>query len=78
MQQLEIDEAKTRLSELARKAVSGESFVIADAGMPLAKIVKYEESGNSKRATLFGCMRDQGYVAKDLDEARQQPCADIG
>jgi antitoxin (DNA-binding transcriptional repressor) of toxin-antitoxin stability system len=67
MQQLEIDEAKTRLSELARKAAGGESFVIADSGKPLAKIVGYERNGTSKRSELFGCMRDKGYVAKDLD-----------
>jgi antitoxin (DNA-binding transcriptional repressor) of toxin-antitoxin stability system len=67
MQQLEIDEAKTRLPELANKAACGESFVIAAAGKPLAKIVRYEENRTSKRAELFGCMRGQGYVAKDLD-----------
>ena len=67
MQQLEIDEAKKRLPELAHKAAGGESFVIADSGMPLAKIVGYGRNGTSKRSELFGCMRDQGYVAKDLD-----------
>ena len=67
MRQFEIDEAKTRLSELARKAAGGDSFVIADSGKPLAKIVGYEENATSKRAKLFGCMRDQGYVAKDFD-----------
>jgi len=67
MQQLEINEAKTRLPELARKAAGGESFVIADAGKPLAKIVGYEENRTSKRAKLFGCMRGQGHVVKDLD-----------
>ena len=67
MQQLEIDEAKTRLFELARKAAVGESFVIADDGKPLARIIGYEENGTSKRAKLFGCMRGQGQVAKDLD-----------
>jgi prevent-host-death family protein len=67
MLQLEINEAKTHLSELARKAADGESFVILDAGKPLAKIVGYEDNGISKRAKLFGCMQGQGYVAKDLD-----------
>ena len=67
MQQFEMDEAKTRLPELARKAANGESFVIADAGRPLAKIVGYDENEASKRAKLFGCMQGQGHVAKDLD-----------
>ena len=67
MQQLEINEAKTRISELVHKAAVGESFVIADEGKPLAKIIGYEENGTSKRAKFFGCMRGQGQVAKDLD-----------
>jgi len=67
MQQLEIDEAKTRLPELAHKAADGESFVIADSGKPIAKIVGYGRNETSKRSALFGCMRGQGYVAKDLD-----------
>ncbi|MCL2010697.1 MAG: type II toxin-antitoxin system prevent-host-death family antitoxin [Synergistaceae bacterium] len=67
MLQFEIDEAKVNLSELARKAAGGESFVIAEAGKPLAKIVGYEGKETSKRAKLFGCMQGQGFVAKDLD-----------
>ena len=67
MKQLEIDEAKARISELIRKAAVGESYVIADDGKPLARIIGYEENITSKRAKLFGCMRGQGQVAKDLD-----------
>ena len=67
MLQIEIDEAKTRLFELTRKAADGEPFIIADAGKPLVKVVGCEENGTSKRSKLFGCMRGQGYVAKELD-----------
>ena len=67
MLQIEIDEAKTRLSELTHKAAGGEPFIIADAGKPLAKVVGYEENATSKRSKLFGCMQGKGYVAKELD-----------
>ena len=67
MLQVEIDEAKTRLSELTHKAANGEPFIIADAGKPLAKVVGCEENGTSKRSKLFGCMQGKGYVSKELD-----------
>ena len=67
MLQIEINEAKTRLSELTRKAADGEPFIITDAGKPLAKVVRCEENGTSKRSKLFGCMRGQGYVSKEFD-----------
>ena len=67
MLQIEIDEAKTRLSELARKAADGEPFIIVDDGKPLVKVVGCEGNGTSKRSKLFGCMRGQGYVSKELD-----------
>jgi prevent-host-death family protein len=62
MIQIEIDEAKTRLLELARNAADGEPFVLSDEGRPVAKVVGY--NGASKR---LGCMKGHGYVAKDLD-----------
>jgi prevent-host-death family protein len=65
MLQIEIDEAKTRLSELARNAANGEPFILSDAGKPVAKVVGY--NGASRRRELFGCMKGLGYVAKDLD-----------
>jgi antitoxin (DNA-binding transcriptional repressor) of toxin-antitoxin stability system len=67
MIQVDIDEAKTRLSELAHRAADGESFIIADAGKPLVEVVRYAQNRTSNRKDLFGCMQGQGYVAKDLD-----------
>ena len=37
--QINIDDAKTRLSELVEQARQGETIVIAKAGTPLAKLV---------------------------------------
>jgi antitoxin (DNA-binding transcriptional repressor) of toxin-antitoxin stability system len=67
MLQIDIDEAKTRLSELAHLAAEGKSFVIVDAGKPLAQVVGCAQNRTSKRADLFACMRGHGNVAKDLD-----------
>ena len=67
MLQIEIDEVKVRIVELAHKAANGEPFIISDAGKPLAKVLGYEKNGASKRLKLFGCMRGQGHIAKELD-----------
>ena len=38
-----VQEAKTRLSELLRRAQSGEEILIARAGLPIAKLLSMEE-----------------------------------
>jgi len=42
MVQVNIHEAKTRLSALVEGVVRGESFVIAKAGKPMAMVIPYE------------------------------------
>jgi prevent-host-death family protein len=44
--QVNILEAKNRLSELVRTAAAGEEVIIANRGKPVAKLVKADEGAN--------------------------------
>jgi len=41
METVNIHEAKTHLSRLVERAARGESFIIAKAGKPLVKVVRW-------------------------------------
>ncbi len=64
MLQVNIHEAKTQLSKLLEKTAGGESFIIAKAGKPIAKVVPYEEP---KKRSILGCMRGLGTFDPNLD-----------
>jgi prevent-host-death family protein len=67
METLNIHEAKTHLSRLlARVVAKHESFLIARAGKPVAKVVPLDapESGNARR---LGFMAGQIVVPADFD-----------
>ena len=42
-------EAKTHLSKLLRRVASGEEVIIAKAGKPLAKLVRFEPSKQGRK-----------------------------
>lgn len=65
MKQINIYEAKTHLSHLVDQAAKGESFVIAKAGTPLAKLVPLKE-GRAPKVT-FGLMKGEIAFAEDFD-----------
>lgn len=46
---VDINDAKTRLSELVDQAAKGEAFAIAKAGKPLVKVVALEAAPNPQR-----------------------------
>ena len=48
MLQVNIHEAKTRLSALVDGVSKGESFIIAKAGKPIAKVVRYEPPAKTR------------------------------
>lgn len=63
--QLNIYEARTRLSELVDQAHGGETVIIAKSGKPLAKLVPLNEP---VRAPIrFGLMRGEFLEADDFD-----------
>jgi prevent-host-death family protein len=63
--QVNIYEAKTRLSELVDQAHGGETVVIAKAGTPLAKLVPLNDG--PRRSIVFGLMRGEFTEAADFD-----------
>lgn len=61
MKQLNLAEAKAKLSHLVDQAAKGKSVVIAKSGIPMAKLVplEKEESKKFKFGTLKGILSDQ-------------------
>jgi prevent-host-death family protein len=63
--QVNLYEAKTRLSELVDQAHAGETVIIAKAGMPMAKLVPLDAPARSK--IKFGLLKGQLEIAPDFD-----------
>ena len=65
MQQINIHAAKTHLSSLVDKAISGEPFIIAKAGKPLVVVKPYEPESTPQR---IGFLKGKITVPADFDE----------
>ena len=63
--QVNIYEAKTRLSELVEHARRGETVVIAKAGTPLVKLVALTHGPKPK--IVYGLMKGEIKIADDFD-----------
>ena len=63
--QVNLYEAKTRLSELVQQAHQGETIVIAKNGTPLAKLVPLGLPARPK--IVFGLMKGEFIEADDFD-----------
>jgi prevent-host-death family protein len=70
MQTVNMHEAKTHLSKLVAKAVAGEPFVIAKAGVPLVEVKAVVPPEPKKRE--FGWLRGQFAVPDDFDTMFQK------
>jgi prevent-host-death family protein len=72
MRQFDLDEAKTRLSELVKKALDGEDVVIAKDNRPLVMLVPV---GRTARRRHPGTAKGQVTISKDfgtpLEEMRE-------
>jgi antitoxin (DNA-binding transcriptional repressor) of toxin-antitoxin stability system len=66
MKQVNIYAAKTGLSRLVEKASKGESFIIAKAGIPLAKLGPIVEDKPKK--IKYGLMKGKIKFAADFDD----------
>ena len=62
--QLNLYDAKTRLSELVEAASQGETVIIAKAGRPLAKLGPVE---TTLRPVRFGLMKGSIRIGRDFD-----------
>ena len=65
MQQLNIYEAKTNFSQLVEQAHQGNSFIIAKAGKPLAKLVPLKAKGEN--SFQFGTLQNKIKASDDFD-----------
>jgi prevent-host-death family protein len=61
-------EAKSSLSKLVAKAAEGEEVVIAKAGKPVAKLVRYEKREPRK----LGGWEGKIWIADDFDETDEE------
>lgn len=62
--QINIHEAKSHLSELISRALTGEEVVIAKSGKPLVKLTPVTESA-AARGVFFGGLKSAGIVIAD-------------
>jgi prevent-host-death family protein len=60
-----IHEAKTHLSRLVERAAAGEEIVIAKAGAPVAKLVRYERP---EKPRTPGGWEGRVWIAPDFDD----------
>ena len=68
-----IHEAKTHLSRLVERAAAGEEIIIAKAGKPLAKLIRYEPEQTVKRKPGF--WRGRVKMAEDFDTLPEEVTA---
>lgn len=70
MSAVNIHEAKTHLSRLIERAQAGESFVIAKAGKPVARLTRMDapEVGGERR---LGFLQGQATIPDDFDRLGQ-------
>jgi prevent-host-death family protein len=72
---MNIHEAKTHLSRLIERVAAGEEIVIAKAGKPVARLVKYEEP--AKPARQPGSMKGLIKIRPGFDEVDKEIEADF-
>jgi len=73
--QVNLYEAKTRLSELVDQAGRGETIVIAKSGTPIAKLVPLH--AGPKRKIKFGTMKGEFEIPPDFDSPLPDDVLDL-
>ena len=76
MKTVNIHEAKTQLSKLIEEVSNGESFVIAKAGKPVAKVTAFSAPTGAQMRRL-GFMAGQVSVPEDFDQMGQDEIEQI-
>ncbi|MBO4317959.1 MAG: type II toxin-antitoxin system Phd/YefM family antitoxin [Mailhella sp.] len=66
METYNIHEAKTNLSGILARVVTGESFIVAKAGKPLAKLIPFAGEQQPRRRTGF--LKGHVSVPDDFDD----------
>ena len=75
MTTVNIHEAKTHLSRLVARVARGESFIIAKAGKPLARVIPIE--AKESPGDRLGFMKGEMVVPKDFDEMGRDEIATL-
>ena len=60
-----ISEAKAQLSALIEKVLAGEEVIIGKAGKPVARLIRYENTGKNRRP---GALKGEIKILEDFDE----------
>lgn len=66
---INIHQAKTNLSKLIEKALEGEDVIIAKAGKPVVKLVKYEKKLKPRK---LGLWKGKVWVSPDFDDESKE------
>ncbi len=67
--EVNVHEAKTRLSQLIERALTGEEVIIAKAGRPVVKLVKVEPKSKRRLGTAAGTVEfSKGWDAPMTDQ----------
>ncbi len=74
MTTVNIREAKTQLSRLLEAVSAGETVIIARAGKPVARLVRYEAGGREQR---LGFLAGHGTVPDDFDDFETERIAEL-
>ena len=70
-----IQQARSKLSQLIERAVAGEKVVICKAGKPIVSLVPYRAKRNRRR---LGVWRGKVRIAADFDELAESLQANFG
>ena len=70
MTQVNVHDAKTRLSELLGRVEGGEEITIAKAGRPVARLVPVRDSTGER---VPGSAKGKVAIRKDFDEPLPEP-----
>ena len=72
MKQLNLAEAKAKLSHLVDQAAKGKGVIIAKSGIPMAKLVPLEDETSKK--FKFGTLK--GLISDEVAAALEEPLPD--
>ena len=75
MKQVNVHEAKTRLSRLLQEVEDGEEIVIARNGEPVARLVRVEPERKPREP---GWAKGKVWMAPDFDEFDDDMASDFG
>ena len=65
MQNIDINQAKKRLSELVDKTISGDEIIITKAGQPIAKLIGIPKRDKKRQ---FGTAKGLIKISDDFDK----------